>query len=37
MCRVIDAFVEKLAMSQLSFGRAEAPDTGKPGYDSRYL
>jgi transposase len=30
MCRVIDAFVAKLAMSELDFERAEAADTGRP-------
>ena len=28
MCRVIDAFVEKLAMSELGFERAQAAETG---------
>lgn len=37
MCRVIDDFVERLAMSQLGFERAEAADTGRPGYDPRDL
>ena len=37
MCRVIDAFVARLVMSQLGFGRAEAADTGRPGYDPRDL
>jgi transposase/IS5 family transposase len=37
MCRVIDAFVEKLMMSELGFERAEAADTGRPGYDPRDL
>ena len=36
-CRVIDAFVDKLPMSQLGFERAEAADTGRPGYDPRDL
>lgn len=35
MCRVIDAFVGRLAMSQLGFERSEAADTGRPGYDPR--
>src|ERR1035438_4390863 len=35
MCRVIDAFVEKLVMSELNFGRAQAAETGRPGYDPR--
>src|SRR6266568_5439911 len=37
VCRVIDAFVEKLVMSELGFERAEAADTGRPGYDPRDL
>ena len=32
VCRVIGAFVEKLAMSELGFERARAADTGRPGY-----
>ena len=31
VCRVIDAFVDRLAMDQLGFVRAEAADTGRPG------
>jgi transposase len=34
---VINAFVDKLAMSKLGFERAEAADTGRPGYDPRDL
>src|SRR5271168_4942610 len=37
MCRVIDAFVERLVMSQLGFERAEAAEAGRPGYDPRDL
>jgi transposase len=37
VCRVIDAFVSRLAMSLLGFDRAEAADTGRPGYDPRDL
>ena len=37
MCRVIDAFVGRLVMSQLGFERSEAADTGRPGYDPRDL
>jgi transposase len=37
MCRVIDAFVERLPMSQLGFERAEAAATGRLGYDPRDL
>jgi transposase len=37
VCRVIDAFVEGLAMSELGFERAQAAETGRPGYDPRGL
>jgi transposase len=37
ICRVIDAFVEKLTMSELGFERAQAAETGRPGYDPRDL
>src|ERR1700750_3360754 len=37
VCRVIDAFVEKLVMSELGFERALAAETGRPGYDPRDL
>lgn len=37
ICRVLDALVVTLAMSQLGFERAEAADTGRPGYDPRDL
>ena len=37
MCRVLDAFVEKLDMSTLGFDRAEPADTGRPGYDPRAM
>jgi transposase len=37
VCRVIDAFVNGLAMSELGFERAEAAETGRPGYDPRDL
>jgi transposase len=37
MCRVIDAFVDRLAISELGFERAEAAETGRPGYDPRDL
>jgi hypothetical protein len=30
---VIDAFVEKLVMSELGFERAQAAETGRLGYD----
>jgi len=37
VCRVIDAFVVALDMQKLGFARAEAADTGRPGYDPRDL
>lgn len=37
VCRVIDAFVDRLAMAELGFERAEAAETGRPGYDPRDL
>lgn len=37
VCRVIDAFVDRLDMGDLGFERAEAADTGRPGYDPRDL
>jgi transposase len=37
VCRVIDAFVGRLDMAGLGFERAEATETGRPGYDPRYL
>ena len=37
VCRVIDAFVEELVMSELGFERAQAAETGRPGYDPRDL
>ena len=37
VCRVIDAFVDRLEMEQLGFARAEAAETGRPGYDPRDL
>ena len=37
VCRVIDAFVERLAMSEPGFERAQAAETGRPGYDPRDL
>ncbi len=37
VCRVIAAFVEKLAMSEFGFERACAAETGRPGYDPRDL
>jgi transposase len=37
VCRVIDVFVDKLAMKELGFERAEAAETGQPGYDPRDL
>jgi transposase len=37
VCRVIDAFVETIAMTELGFERAKAAETGRPGYDPRDL
>lgn len=37
VCRVIDAFVSRLGMEELGFVRAEAADTGRPGYNPRDL
>lgn len=37
ICRVIDAFVNSLAMSEIGFERGEAAETGRPGYDPRDL
>jgi transposase len=35
--RVIDAFVERLLMSELGFERAQAAETRRPGYEPRDL
>jgi transposase len=37
VCRVIEAFVHRLAMQELGFVRAEPAETGRPGYDPRDL
>src|ERR1700676_1261365 len=37
VCRVIDAFVARLDMADLGFERAEAAETGRPGYGPRDL
>src|SRR6266436_2172279 len=37
VCRVIDAFVDRLDMADLGFERSESADTGRPGYDPRDL
>ena len=37
VCRVLDAFVSRLEMEALGFMRAEAAETGRPGYDPRDL
>lgn len=37
VCRVIEAFVERLNMGELNFVRAEPAETGRPGYDPRDL
>jgi transposase len=33
LCRVIEAFVNRLEMEKLGFVRAEPAETGRPGYD----
>ena len=37
VCRVIEAFVERLDFHKLGFVRSEAAETGHPGYDPRDL
>jgi transposase len=37
VCRVIDAFVDRLGMAEFGFERAEPGETGRPGYDPRDL
>lgn len=37
VCRVVEAFVNKLDLGALGFVRAEPADTGRPGYDPRDL
>lgn len=37
VCRVIEAFVDRLNMGELGFVRAEPAETGRPGYDPRDL
>jgi transposase len=37
ICRVIEAFVDRLDVARLGFVRAEPADTGRPGYDPRDL
>lgn len=37
LCRVIEAFVDRLTMAQLGFVRSEPAETGRPGYDPRDL
>jgi transposase len=37
LCRVIDAFVDRVDMLAVKFVRAEAAETGRPGYDPRDL
>jgi hypothetical protein len=37
MCRVIDVFVARLALSALGFEHAHSAETGRPGYDPRDL
>ena len=37
LCRVIDAFVGRLDMSQLGFEPSTPAETRRPGYDPRHL
>jgi transposase len=37
LCRVIEAFADKLDMAALGFVRAQPAETGRPGYDPRDL
>ena len=37
MCRVIDAFAARLALSELGFERAQAPEPGRPDHGPRDL
>jgi len=37
MCRIIEAFVDRMNMVKLGFVRAEPAETGRPGYDPRDL
>jgi transposase len=37
MCRVVEAFVDRLEMAKLGFARSEPAETGRPGYDPRDL
>lgn len=37
VCRVIEAFVERLRIDEIGFVRAEPAETGRPGYDPRDL
>ncbi len=37
VCRVIDAFVDRLEMKELAFERPESAKTGRRGYDPRDL
>jgi transposase len=37
VCRVIEAFVDRLDMAKLGFFRSEPAETGRPGYDPRDL
>jgi len=37
LCRVIEAFVERMDMAALAFERAAPAETGRPGYDPRDL
>lgn len=35
LCRVVEAFVGRLRLSELGFVRSEPAATGRPGYDPR--
>jgi transposase len=37
LCRVIEAWVERMEMARLGFERAQPAETGRPGYDPRDL
>jgi hypothetical protein len=37
VCRLIEAFVGRLDMTELGFVRSEPAETGRPGYDPRDL
>jgi transposase len=37
VCRVIEAYVQRLGMAELGFERSQPAETGRPGYDPRDL